>query len=468
MKKNLMQRVLFGFIFLFSISLALSLNAFGETAPSQVPPATQTAEAPAVTPVAQPQEVNTVAETASMQGEIAVLQTKVDNLEKTVAAQAELIKQQSLALEKIIQSVPEAKVALTPPEPKTLVKKFVLNGVNLFGAKDLEFILTKYRDRELTMTEIKRAADELTAYYRRKGYVSSGAVVPPQEITDNTVEFKITEGRVGDITIETPKYSKKRVIENRFLIEKGEVLNAKKMETNLKRLNRQPDRVMRAVLSPGKTPDTSDLLLKVEKEDKPTHFYTEMNNRGTKYTKKDRYGLSFVNNNFLGNDDILTLKGISNFKGDVYSLSGDYNAPVSRWDTRVGAYGAIAKADIGGQFSILSPQGRARIWGIYVTQPWFDKEFIDETSSDSLTISSNLTAGLDSIGVRNKLLGTETSHDELRILKAGINFDEKDSLGRSVITLEEQLGIAGFLGSMEKHDVNASRRDAGGEFDKVN
>jgi len=406
-------------------------------------------------------------DSSRMQADINTLQDKVGRLEKTVADQAALIEQQKKVLDKLLQVAPqEVKTAVAPVEPKTLVKKFVVNNANLFTAKEFEAVLGKYRDKELTMTDLKKAADDLTGLYRKKGYIVTLAYLPAQEIKDNTVEFNVAEGRVGDIKVEEPKYSKAKTVKRRFLVEKGQIVNSKKLETSLHSINKQPDRTIRAVLSPGATPETSDVLLKVEKEKSPQHFYAELNNRGTKNTSQNRWGLGYVNNNLSGNDDILSIRGVSNSDTDVYSGSIAYDFPVSRYNTRLGVYGAYSKADIGGQFAVLTPEGHANVWGLYVSHPWLDKEFFDEATNTSLALTSNLTAGFDSISVYNKILSSETSHDELRVFKAGINFEETDNAGRGGFTAEMHAGIPEFLGSMDKYDDSASRIDSGGEFQK--
>jgi len=421
----------------------------------------------AATPETAQQPVSPAPDSSRMQADISALQDKVGRLEKTVADQAALIEQQKRVLDKLLQVAPQdVKTAVAPVESKTLVKKFVVNNANLFTAKEFEAVLGKYRNKELTMTDLKKAADDITGLYRKKGYIVTLAYLPAQEIKDNTVEFNVAEGRVGDIKVEEPKYSKAKTVKRRFLVEKGQIVNSKKLETSLHSINKQPDRTIRAVLSPGATPETSDVLLKVEKEKSPQHFYTDFNNRGTKNTSQNRWGLGYLNNNFSGNDDILSIRGVSNSDIDVYSGSIAYDFPVSRYNTRLGIYGAYSKADIGGQFAVLTPEGHANVWGLYVSHPWLDKEFFDEATNTTLALTSNLTAGFDSISVYNKILDSETSHDELRVFKAGINFEENDNAGRGGFTAEMHAGIPEFLGSMDKYDDSASRIDSGGEFQK--
>ena len=409
-------------------------------------------------------ELPSSADMQTIMKEFNKLREKVGALEKRVVQQEQLIGRQKQALEKVGDLVPEIKEVLLPPEPKILVKNFVLNGVNLFDPKDFEPVLNKYRNKKLGMRDFKKIADEITNFYRSEGYITSLVYAPTQEIDDSTVEFSVIEGRVGDIDFEEGKFYSKKAIARKFRVEKGQILDYKRLSESVKRINKQPDRTVKAVLLPGDEPETSNILLKLQEERNPRHFYIEYNNLGTKLTGKERYGIGFVDNDLFGFDDILSAKfKVGDNYDQVYSASVDYNLPVSSYDTRVGAYAAYSTADIGGQFGILTPEGKATAWGVYLTHPLFNKDFSDPVA---LNLASNVIFGIDFISVWNKILGRETSHDELRVLKAGISFDEKDSLGRTFMSHEFRVGIADFLGSMDEHDVSASRIDAGGEFYK--
>lgn len=389
---------------------------------------------------------------------------RIKKLEKKVSVQEEVIRRQKDVIERVVGVFPEVKEALLPPEPKVFVEKFILNGVYLFKAKDFEVVLDKYRDKDLGMSDLKSAADEITAFYRSKGYLTSLAYAPVQEITDGSIEFQVIEGRLGKIKVEDGQYYSKEIIKRKLTVEEGQILDYAKLEKDIKRFNRQPDRVVKAVLLPGKEPATSDVLLKFEEERSPIHWYLGYNNQGTEYSGKSRFDLGFVNNNLFGNDDVLSLNLRAGTNYDrVYAGSFDYNFPISRYDTRLGFYGMHSQADIGEMFQVLTPEGRATMWGVYGRHPLFDENFLEPTT---INIASTVIAGLDSISVVNKILGQETSHDELRVLKAGISFDEKDSMGRTFMSSEVRVGMDDFIGSMDKYDVSSSRLDAGGEFIK--
>lgn len=390
------------------------------------------------------------------------LKQKVNMLQRRTAEQEEIISRQKKALDKIAEVSPGVKEALLPPEPKFLVSDFSVTGAELFAAEDFEFILKKYRNQKLGMRDLNKIADEITGFYRSKGYITSMAFVPGQDVTDANVEFQVVEGVVGDIEVEEGEYYGKKMIDKKFLVKKGDNLKIQELQESIKRINRQPDRTVKAVLKPGAEKGTSDILLQMKEEEDPKHFYLEYSNRGTAETTKNRYGVAFVHNNLVGNDDILTARFRIGDDTDVYSASLDYNSPINEYDTRLGIYGAYGRADISGQFEVLSPEGKAHAWGLYLTHPWFDRDFEDP----ALNLSSKLTGGVDFIDAKGRILGQETYHDQLTVVKGGISFDEKDRFGRTFFANELRVGLDDMFGSMETHDANASRIDAGGQFIK--
>ena len=48
---------------------------------------------------------------------------------------------------------------------------------------------------------MQKVADLITDIYRRKGYVTSRAYLPPQRVEQGILEIRIVEGITGDIDI---------------------------------------------------------------------------------------------------------------------------------------------------------------------------------------------------------------------------------------------------------------------------
>jgi hemolysin activation/secretion protein len=390
------------------------------------------------------------------------LKDQVKVLQQKVISQDKIINDQKKVLEKISE-VPMLKEKIPPVEqPKVLINKFIINNAQVLGPDDFAVVLSKYRGRELSISDLEKIADKITQLYRSKRYISSLAYVPPQEIKDNTAQITVVEGRIGDITIEGGKYYKQQNIERKFHLEPGQILNYAELDKNLRRINKQPDRTVEAVMKPGEEQGTSDIVLKTADE-RPWHISAGYSNEGTLYTTKNRYTFGLAHNNLLGHDDKLSGKFQMGDRSDIYSVGGSYTFPINKYDTRLGAYGAYSHSEIGGPFEVLSPGGKAVAYGGFITHPLFDE---DMQNPIPFTFAMDIIAGFDSISVWNKLLGQESSHDELRVIKAGFNIDEKDSSGRTFISQDMRIGLKNFLGSMDKYAISSSRLDGSSEFVK--
>jgi hemolysin activation/secretion protein len=394
------------------------------------------------------------------------LEKRLEAVEKQLAEQAKIIEAQQKMIDKIAGMAPEIKELITVPELTVNVEKFVLNGANLLGPADFDKVLSKYKGRELTLSQLNAVAEELSALYRSKGYVSSKVYLAEQEIDDNTVEFSVIEGRIGEIVVEGGKYVKPEMIEKQITLKEGEILDYEKLNRDIRRINLHPDITVQAVLEPGKEQGTSDVVVKMKEDERPWHLFAEYSNEGSKYTTKSRFGAGFVHNNFLGNRDILTFRGRMGERTDIYSLSTNYSTPLSLvglYNTRVGGYYAYSNSVIGDEFRVLNPKGDATAWGIYLSHPWLDVDWVDPFP---LTLQSTATVGFDSISTRNELLGQETSRDEIRVLKTGFSVDEKDEWGRTFISEQFRFGLDDFAGSMKRYDERSSRLDASSRFFK--
>ena len=74
--------------------------------------------------------------------------------------------------------------------------------------------------------------------------------------------------------------------------------------------------------------------------------------------------------------------------------------------------------------------------------------------------------GFDYKSIKNFLLGTRSSRDEVRVLKTGFDLDLIDNWGRNIFISELDIGFPHILGGMDSKDSDASRSGAAGKFFK--
>lgn len=78
-----------------------------------------------------------------------------------------------------------------------------LEGVRLLGNKtvavaEIQPIIDPLLGRKVSYAELRRAASEIEALYRRRGFLLCRAILPEQEVTDGVVTLVVVEGFVGE------------------------------------------------------------------------------------------------------------------------------------------------------------------------------------------------------------------------------------------------------------------------------
>jgi hemolysin activation/secretion protein len=77
---------------------------------------------------------------------------------------------------------------------KVKVTRFEILGSTVFTAAELAQITQPFVGQELTFAELLQVRSAITKLYVDKGYVTSGALIPPQTLKDGVVKIQIIEG----------------------------------------------------------------------------------------------------------------------------------------------------------------------------------------------------------------------------------------------------------------------------------
>lgn len=89
------------------------------------------------------------------------------------------------------------KEAPVPADAKRVqIKKIVIDGATLVSEKELRSAVSEYEGKDLALSEMQKVADKITEIYRKKGYTTSRAYLPPQTIKDGILTIKIIKGKV--------------------------------------------------------------------------------------------------------------------------------------------------------------------------------------------------------------------------------------------------------------------------------
>ena len=162
--------------------------------------------------------------------------------------------------------------------PKIMVKDIRLVGNTAFTAQQLSEITAPYTNRELTVEDLESLRLALTYYYVNHGYVTSGAVVPEQDVADGVLTMQIMEGKLTQVNVEDTKWFRPSYFQSRINLAAGPPLHVGELQERLRVLQANP-RIERinAELLPGAVIGENTLNVKV-KEANPLKAWLEFNN----------------------------------------------------------------------------------------------------------------------------------------------------------------------------------------------
>jgi len=338
---------------------------------------------------------------------------------------------------------------------KVLIKKIIVEGITLIPHKEIDKITSQFEGKELSLKDMQKIADLITNEYRKRGYLTSFAYLPPQEIKNGVLIIRVIEGRVGEIKIEGNKYFKKKLLRSKIDLKSGGYFDYSKLQKSLVYINEHPDRIAKAILIPGKKPGTTDIIIKV-KDRSPVHIGFEYDNFGSRYIERDRTSVVFEHNNFLGFDDKLYFKFQQSEAALLRAKYFRYIVPITR-TLEGGVYLLRNNVKLGREFKDVESRGKATVISVFLNKSLVSKEDID----------LRLNLGFDYKHIRNYLLGVESSRDEVRVFKTGLDIDFTDKWARNIVVLELDVGIPRMMGGLASKDPLASRAGAGGRFFKL-
>ena len=167
------------------------------------------------------------------------------------------------------QLEPLAEPSESPAEvadPSSLrvdVQSIWVEGSTVFSPDELAQTVQAFTGQSLTLEELQAAANAVTQLYLNAGYITTKAVLPPQDIQDGVVRLQVIEGGLEDIQVEGSQRLA-RYVQRRVALAVGSPLNQTALENQLRLLQLDPlfDKV-EASLRQGQSPDSSILVIRV-------------------------------------------------------------------------------------------------------------------------------------------------------------------------------------------------------------
>jgi hemolysin activation/secretion protein len=200
-------------------------------------------------------------------------------------------------------------------------------GSTIFNPEELAKVTAPFTNRPITFAELIQVQEAITQLYERRGYRTSGAVIPPQTLEQGIVRVEVVEGTVEDIRVTGTRRLNPNYVRSRLAIGARQPLNQNQLVEALQLLQLNPlIQSISAELSAGSRLGANFLDVRVN-EAKTFNVQVELDNNRSPAVGSLRRGARISEANLLGQGDALQV-GYANTDGSNV-IDFFYNYPVN-------------------------------------------------------------------------------------------------------------------------------------------
>ncbi|NJD36612.1 MAG: ShlB/FhaC/HecB family hemolysin secretion/activation protein [Betaproteobacteria bacterium] len=385
-------------------------------------------------------------------------------------------------IERQFQEAPKARSQSAPlsaplkPQPvpagadqvRFQVDKIEVEGVTVYPVASMQDDLAPLLKREISLADLYRLADQLTARYRNDGYLLSQVIVPEQKVEGGIAKLRAVEGFIANIKLVGVENDRRGLVAAYAEpIRAARPLTGEVLERQMLLINDLPGAFARAVLSPS--PDTFGAAdLTIQFSQRQISGGVSANNQGGKALGPMRYLADVETFNLFGLQDHTQLRYAFAPAGELSYYSLLHEQPVG---------------SSGGKLSFLASHARSEPEELYIipvdNKTWSDSMSLTYSHPLIRTRAGNLQARATLSahdGDTSSIFGFYKTKDRLRVLRFGLSYDKADIWnGINLLDVEFSQGLKGLGASDNGYvsdngsSITTLSRPAGKvDFQKIN
>ncbi|MCW2487142.1 ShlB/FhaC/HecB family hemolysin secretion/activation protein [Candidatus Symbiopectobacterium sp. NZEC127] len=256
--------------------------------------------------------------------------TEVEQQQKALLEQAE---QQRESLRQ--QQSPSAPPEVQPEQDEGVcrnVRHIAIEGSTVLSLPTQKTIVAPWQHRCLTVSHMRQLVRAISQRYLERGYVTSQAWLPEQDVSTGVLRIAITEGRIESITQQGKTPHSLAMV---FPGNQGRLLNLRDLEQGLEQLNRLTSQPVTIDIQPGHQSGYSRILIVSKRKAFPASVSFSADNSGQKKTGVAQMSSSATLDNPFQLAERWNLSATHNatFQRDRRnrSLSGGVTLPYGYW-----------------------------------------------------------------------------------------------------------------------------------------
>ncbi len=249
-----------------------------------------------------------------------------------------------------------------------VVKKFEVIGSSVFSDQELEKVTESYTNRSLSIIDLFQVRTKITELYLNRGYITSGAYLPEQDLQTGIVKIQIVEGGLDEIRITGLNRLNLGYIQSRIEIATTKPLNRNRLLEALQLLQINPlIESISANLSPSLQAGLSNLEVKVTEA--PTFSLPiTFDNSRTPSVGSDRRQIQLIEANLTGLGDRLSLSYANTNGSNAFDVS--YTVPFNPYNGMISLnFGNSSSNVIETPFNLLDIVSSSRNYELSIRQP---------------------------------------------------------------------------------------------------
>jgi hemolysin activation/secretion protein len=269
----------------------------------------------------------------------------------------------------IVPLPPEEEKGKRPGAVRVFVHDIHVVGSTVFSEAEINEVTAPFKNRELFTEDLERLRLTLTLLYINKGYLTSGAIIPDQDVTFGVIKVQIIEGKLTRIDVEGNRWFSSSYLRDRLELGLRTPVTLGPLQEQMQLL--QQDRRIERIngeLRPGDVPGENVLNVKVADRN-PFHATMEVNNYQTPLVGEARGIGTLTHDNLTGHGDPLSVS-YGQSSGAFPIVYGSYELPLNRYGTTFSPY--YRRYDfklIEHPFNVLDINTNTEIIGMSLRQP---------------------------------------------------------------------------------------------------
>ena len=193
--------------------------------------------------------------------------------------------------------------------PDLIQKPPTFSGIEVLAVPLLDSAAFRERiqpflGKPISLKSIREMGRQVTLHFRTHDRPFVVISVPEQDITKGQVQFLVSEGKLGAISIEGNRWFRTSQYRELISLLEGAPISEKALIRDLNYINENAFRSVKPVFRPGLEPGETELVLQA-RERFPVRVYTGYEDTGTQTTGHDRLLAGFNwNNGFMHGHEI--------------------------------------------------------------------------------------------------------------------------------------------------------------------